>query len=393
VRFDLDLNTNVLTLTFDETVSGLTLDETEIILQEFQGIMEGDQYYQLAGSPHDTFESTILRVYLSFEDRNEIKQLRDLATRRRDTWIIFSENLVNDTSGNQIVPISNGSEIFNRVGVFTPDVTQPELWNFTLNLTSEILSLYFSETVDVTTLNLSQIVFQNDSVQQRYHRLTGGDILTGDSAFVDIRLSTEDLNDIKRFRDLVTSSNNTFLSISSDFIRDMNSNLIVEISSANALEVTQFFEDIVPPQLAAYDLDLTSEVLYLFFTETVDPTTLTIEDITLQQNASVDVNSTLETYSLTGGNISMQFDPLVMIQLTDFDLNNIKRLFYLATSAEDTYVSFPPSLVTDMNNNSIVAVSPLSAQAVRMYTADLIPPVLTGFSLDLDTEQLLVELF
>ena len=447
-RFDLDLNANILTLTFDETVSGSTLNETEIILQEFQGIMAGDQYYQLIGSLHDTIESTVIRVFLSFEDRNEIKRLRNLATRRRNTWIVFSENLIYDTSGNQVVPIFNGTEIFNRVGVFTPDITRPELLNYTLNLTSEILSLSFSETVDVTTLNLSQIVLQNDSADLlRHHRLTGGNILTGDSAFVDIRLSTSDLNDIKRFRDLVTNGNNTFLSFSSAFIQDMNSNSIVEISSANALEVAQFFEDTVPPELSAFDLDLTAEVLYLFFSETVDPSTLTIGDITLQRNISVDVrspfmqeasgsitsaflqgisgdvNSTLlqgmsgdvssasgasggsslfvedtsrdassntEAYSLTGGNISRPFDPLVTIQLTDFDLNNIKRLFRLATSMEDTYVSFPPSLITDMNNNSVVSVSPLNAQQVRSYMADLIPPILTGFSLNLDTEVLLL---
>ena len=53
----------------------------------------------------------------------------------------------------------------------------------------------------------------------------------------------------------------------------------------------QFFEDTVPPELSTFDLDLTAEVLYLFFSETVDPSTLTIGDITLQRNVSVDVRS------------------------------------------------------------------------------------------------------
>ena len=157
VSFDLDLSLDVLTLTFDETVSGSTLMETEIVLQQFQENFIEDDIYQLVGSPHDNFESTIVKVYFSFEDRNAIKKLRNLATRPRNTWIVFTEALINDTNSNPVIPIPNNADVYNRVRNYTPDTVEPQLVNFSLNLTSEILTLSFSETVDISTIDLTRL--------------------------------------------------------------------------------------------------------------------------------------------------------------------------------------------------------------------------------------------
>ena len=393
VRFDLDLDSDILTLTFDETVSGSTLDETAITLQESRSLLDFEQFYTLVGSPHDRLESTVINIYLSFEDRNEIKRLQELAIRRRNTWIVFTEALVNDTNGNPVVEIINGSvqQVPNVVSGFTVDTTQPELLNFTLNLTSEILSLSFSETVNSSSIDLTQIVLQNSDMNaDRSHTLTGGEVLDGNSAFVDIKLSLGDLNTIKQFRDLAMDFNNTFISISRDFISDMNSNAITEITTMNAQQASVFFEDLTSPELIAFDLDLTAEILILYFSETVDPTTLIIDNITLQEVVSLDANSTSETYSLTDAIVSTQFSAEVSIELTQFDLNNIKLLFNLATFENDTYVSFPETLIQDMNFNYVEAVSPVSAQRVRQYTADTTPPVLLDFSLDINLELLVL---
>ena len=395
IGFTLDLNSDILSLTFDETVSGSTLDETQIIFQEYQFNTPGDGFYRLVGSPvHDDIESTLIQVNLSFVDRNAIKRIENVATRDRNTWIIFSENLINDTSMNQVIPILNTPSLDNPVQLFIPDSMSPQLLAFSLNLTSEVLSLSFSETVDSRTFDVTQIYLQSGPAADQnvtFHRLTTASVPQGgNSAFIDIQLSLQDLNTIKRFRNLATDENNTFIFFGSDLVQDMNSNSIINISSNNPQRVSVYFEDVTLPILGAFDLDLTREFLTLFFSETVDPSLLDLAGVTLQQNGSVDpddMSSTNQSYELTGGSIVIanMFGPTLDIELTNIDLNNIKRLFNLATQRDDTFISFESSLIVDMNMNEVIPSPPLNAQQVRNYTRDSISPVLNDFSLNIDT--------
>ena len=391
--FTLDLDSDVLILTFDETVSGRSLDETRVILQEYQFNTPGDSSFSLQGSPHDLNESTIISVYLSFEDRNEIKRIEDLSTRDRNTWIVFDELLINDTSMNRVVPVENEPSLDNPARVFVPDMTKPELLAYSLNLTSETLSLSFSETVNADTFDVTQILFQSEpgDVNVTTYRLTTSSTLqNGDSAFFDIQLSTQDLNVIKRRRELAMGANNTFISFRSSLVEDMNGNSIVAVNSSDPQPASEFFEDVTRPELMYFDLDLTSELLTLFFSETVDPYLLDLAGIVLQQAENVDpdgIGNDDARYVLTGGIIVIPslFDSVLVINLSDVDLNNIKRLFDLATSRDDTFISFRSSLIMDINSNDVIPSSPFSAQQVRVYMRDATPPIVNEFSLDIDT--------
>ena len=398
IAFKLDLDSDVLSLTFDETVSGATLDETQIILQEYRFSTPGDSFYQLIGSPHDNIESTIININLSFEDRNAIKTIEDLASHDRNVWIVFSEDLINDTSMNQVVEIPNVPSLDNPDRVFEPDLTRPRLLAFSLNLTSEILSLSFSETVNTRTINIPQISLQSgpESINTSSYTLTNtSSLISGNSAFLDIQLSLQDLNDIKRLTNLATNANNTYIMFGSGLIQDMNLNAVVNVSRENPLMASSYSEDTILPRLTSFDLDMTLEFLTLSFSETVDATNLDIAGITLQGNGAVDPydsSSSNQFYELTGGVVVIDnlFSPIVAVNLSDIDLNEIKRLFNLATEREDTFISFESSLIRDMNMNEVIASSPLNAQQVEVYTPDTIQPVLKGFSLNIDIGILLL---
>ena len=431
ISFNLDLDADILTLTFDETVDGATLDVTQITFQEFDVLLEGDQFYELVGSPHDDFSSTILQVNLSYTDRNALKQLTNLATVTRNSWISITEYLVNDTDSNQVELLPA-----LRVNDYTPDDTLPILLNYTLNLTSEILSLSFSETVDVATLDLSDIVLQIDTAlyDEHFYRLTGGSFNSTDTAVVHITLSFEDITELKKDRLLATTENNTFISFSTNFVSDTNENKVVDVPSYSALQADLVIADSIHPELNAFDLDLTLGKLYLFFSETVDPYSLNLNQIRLQNNNSVNIALTSVTvgsgldmsgsgsgatyntssgsgsgsgitsgsgsdegdvdridysgayYTLTGGNITMEYSPTIILDLSDYDLNNIKRFYNLAIDTETTYISFPETLIIDTSYNPIVPISHADAKQVRDYTADIIPPVLLNYSLSFDTD-------
>ena len=82
----------------------------------------------------------------------------------------------------------------------------------------------------------------------------------------------------------------------------------------------------------------------------------------------------------------MAMKTIITLELTDPDLNNIKELYYLATSSADTYLSYPLSFIHDMNYNWIVPSPTENAKIVNTYISDTINPVLINFTLDINAE-------
>ena len=388
VYYSLDLDSDILSLTFNETVAGNTFDDYQIVLQDYIVSFPFDSFYQLRNSLFDTFESTVINVYLSFHDVNVIKNMTRLATRQRNTYLSFSALLVNDTNSNQVIPISNGSATL--ADVFVEDLKRPELTGFSLNLTNEILTLSFSETVNIATMNLEEITLQNDKMGSIYRKLTGGTIISGNGPFVDVILNKNDLNFIKQFRQFCTSENNTFISYTHDLVEDMNGNDLIGLEFTNGSQVDEFYEDLVNPELVSFDLDLTEEILYLSYSETVDPYTINISSLTLQQQQSSLPDSVVESYTLTIANVSTMYSTLIEVFLDTSDLDHIKELFNLATDRDDTYISFPMASILDMNYNEVVAINPENATQVSRYTMDTISPVLHGWSLDLKNDLIIL---
>ena len=110
-------------------------------------------------------DSTVIEFTFSSEDLNEIKRNTDIYTDRTNAWITFTEYAITDMAliPNQVVEMPNTTVLSEGVvtEVFYPDLTDPVLWSFDLNLTSHQLILYFSETVLARTLNISQITLQS----------------------------------------------------------------------------------------------------------------------------------------------------------------------------------------------------------------------------------------
>ena len=161
------------------------------------------------------------------------------------------------------------------VSIFLEDMVKPELLEFELDLTLDYLTLYFSETVNVSSLDASQITLQQDSGGLlSKHKLTGGYSLFMDDPVVTVKLLNEDLNVIKQLTQLATEMNNTYLSLSDLTILDMNGNNVVMVPVNRATGVTKYTDNEVRPQLTAFGIDLNASILTLSFSETVNSSTL-----------------------------------------------------------------------------------------------------------------------
>jgi hypothetical protein len=303
-----------------------------------------------------------------------------------------------------------------RVNRFDADTTSPVLWEFGLNLTSEVLTMVFAETMDASTFRQGGLLLQGladveentdgsgDSSDVRLmpdvtFRLQNGTQSTADTTIVTVKIPTLELNEIKRMLELGSRPNNTFLSMAASTIKDMNGNSVVEISAESGQAQTVFYLDRVQPQLVSYDLDINSVngTIVMTFDETVKADTIDPTQLVFRSSQS----GSAATYQLTGGVGSSADSTVVTVVLSIEDTNAIKHDRALATTNSSTYLSFGSTLISDMQiydtqfnivarldrMNKVVAIPPNDAKAVTSFTGDTTAPELIEFDFNYMTEQ------
>ena len=155
--FNFDLNTGILTLTFDEVVDASTLVIEQIQFVSDNTSMPNSTYYLTENSTVSDYNDLVLTVTLSDSDLNNLKFYQDLATSDMTTYLNFSSDTVFDTSSNGILSFS----VPQQVGMFTTDTTRPYLVEYQLSINDSILILSFSETMNISSFDTSRITFQN----------------------------------------------------------------------------------------------------------------------------------------------------------------------------------------------------------------------------------------
>ena len=400
VNFDLDVDSGILTLEFDNVMNPDTLDATGVTIQN--SALSTATRYTLTGGTTASDPGYTIAVNLTQDDLNEIKRNRDIATNVNTTYITITANLLSSYGGVNVEgvppPGLNVRSIVDEEGLqvqfFTDDTTDPVLVSFDLDLTAEVLSLTFDETVRAPTFDFTEIVLQSErefvanlTTQFRLtRRSTLGEQTNSsreDDKVITIELGFEDRNDIYRLTDLATDSLNTHISFSNLTVQDMNGNFVEPVPDSDAASVRVFTQDRTEPSLVRFDLDMNDEVLTLTFDETVNASSLFTPAISLQNTENgLDerVDLTLDSFPV------LVNDYIIMIMLGPMDSNEIKRNQGLAQSDADTFISFTPDAVQDMNGNSVTDISMFAGTPVSNFTADITSPNLLAYHLDMDRE-------
>ena len=389
--YDLNLTAETIVLSFTETMNASSLSIVDFKLFSESPTNEITSYFQLTldsgiigGNPMDQ-DSTILTIKIGTNDLNIIKQITDLAIDNMTTYLALSSSAAADMSSNPLVPITDTNP--RKVSEFYNDYTQPILLSFDLDIDTGVLSLTFDETVNASSIYPDQITLlgeMNNDTEHQY-TLSGAKYISSlDDTQILIILTDTDLNEIKRQRGLATNKSTSYLSVTQSLVVDMNSNPVVAINETEAINVTNYTNDTSAPTLLAFELDLTNDTLILSFSETVRVTTLNFNSITIQNEGNT------QYYQLTSGNIPMEEDnTVVLIDLDNSDLNEIKKREDLATVENNTYISIDMYLIKDMNSNFNRPRFPEAPLQVSNYTADHVKPYLQEFNLDMDGEGLL----
>lgn len=387
ISFTLNTNSGEMVVTFNDVINASTFDVSAVTLQSalYRVPMQWHTLSQ-SSSTHSLNDGFEVTIFLGTDDLNRVKQIRDLATSRDNTYLTVAATIADDVNGVDTIAVTDGKSL--QVSAFTGDTTRPVLEAWTLEMDSNQIILTFSETVDIRTLQPSEIVIQVARSTTDFYSLTGFSALVPpdvDYRFA-IQLAETDANVIKAHTGLGTSLDNSYLTISAAAIDDTSSNDVVEIPNGQALQASVFVSDRSSPVLRSFSLDLNLGLLRLTFDETVYAGSFNISALALVNRGTspssrhVPINSTPSTTNSS----------VIVVSLARTDLDAIKAITDLATSLSDTFLTADRFTVRDMNGNLLTEITSDAAVQASMYTRDTTPPQLESFSLNLSSEELVL---
>jgi len=384
----MDMSQGTMSLTFTESVSldsfrviALTLQSSSSIASPFFASYSLMDKLNVMG----TVQNTVITFTLINDDLNRIKQLVPLATSAQTTFLSITAQAIADMAliPNQVVPILPTAA--KPVAAFTADTVRPNFVGFDVDMSSEQLVLTFDETVNASSLQPTSITLLNaaSASANRTFTLTGGSVLTTNDVTVRVQLVHTDVNAVTKLRQLFTSGDMSYVSMTWSAITDMAGNAVNAVGAGSALRVSGFTSDSVRPQLVSFSISMNGNgSMSLTFDETVMVSSFDPSKITLQ-NSAMGGAATFRSYTLTGGTFSTAatFDSTVLTFIPlKADLDAVKLLIYLAVSASSTYINFTSAMVSDMTGaNSVV---PITLGPVNSFVQDTTAPWLVSFDLN-----------
>ena len=338
---------------FSEPIDVTSVNYSLITLQSTSG---GGVALQLtAGSSQlDTSDPTLLVITLSFTDQFTIKRMNILAVNRGSTYLAFEQEAFSDTAGIPVAGISATSAV--QAANFIPDFQAPRLAGFQINMELGRLSLTYDDIIQPTVYNPLGITLQNAAqLPTQQYQLTGGVSLTTDPLgfVIDTTIIAQDLLQLKHRIGLATSIDDTFIAATPMVTLGANNNSVLP-SISPAVQATSFIRDQTPPNITAFSLNLTTEILTVLANEPLDPSSFTPSGVSLQ-NSPNDTGLNIMSVTLTGG-VALQSASSIFqldIQLSNFDLNLVKQMTELATSITNVYLSLTSASFADFGGNGV----------------------------------------
>jgi hypothetical protein len=378
--FDLDMDLGVINLNFSASV-----DFSTVVPERFT--LRGNRIVN-GSSNHPLSEDCVvltstngfsIRVRLTTEDLNSIKADRTLATEADTTLLTFSPDSALDLFGRSVVAVTQLN--MAAVTTYTPDTTVPTVSSTALNLNAGTLSISFSETVDLRTIDYTALKIQGRNGEGPI-ALTGGSIDPTDaSTSVTITLTDADLNALKFSEAIATEVSTTRISFD-EFISDMSGNNIAAVANLNATEVNSYTADNTAPTAEGFNLQLSAGVLVVTFSESVFTSSLNVSRFIIQDSDGAN------SYRLTSEDASQVSSLIIAVALNDDDLNALKLATSLATSTSNTYLRADANAFTDTTGIANTAVNAADAVQVTRFVPDGLAPRLIQADLNMNSSML-----
>jgi len=216
--FDLNMNNLMLTLSFSESVNTSTLVDASLSISSSPSPTA--YVLSLFGGETNSVNSAIVVVSLSAKDGNALKRMLGLAKNISTTYISFTAGAIKDMFGNSIAAVSLPGAI--EASQYVPHTTDPWLVAYSFDANLGQLQLTFSETVNASSFDPTQLTILGANFQGPQYTLTGmSNVLSAaaDSTVLTVQLLSFDLNAIKAIRSVAKSLFSTYLSVTTGLLR------------------------------------------------------------------------------------------------------------------------------------------------------------------------------
>ena len=314
-------------------------------------------------------------IVLSLDDLNEILRRANLGTSSDNTFISVSDGVVLDFFNNNATGINDSVAL--SVSIMN-DTTGAILTEFSLDLNTGVLNLTFTETIDSNTFTAGGVqLLSSPSRGAVTYTLSDGS-LTEDDYTVSLQLSTSDLNNIKLLDEIGNTENDTYILLQPFTVLDTSGNELLQVPISSAIRASVIVQDATNPELTSFTLDLDTGILQLLFSEVVLVASLDLTQFTL-----LDSRLPAANIPLTSMMLNITDSDVIDVMLSDSDLNMIKANPFIGTDENSTYLTITTMAVTDFSRNPVIAINVSSALQASNVTADITPPSLTNYTLDL----------
>ena len=373
VSFYLDMNTGNLSIHFDETVKISSFDVTAITLRKNASALSPHITLTVNSTATLISDGTVVMVSLSEADQNAIKG-EQFCNSTDECYLSHDSGVVNDRL-NQPSPERTAEDALMASAIGT-DFMAPELEQFvSMDLNNGRLILRFSETLYGPSVTFSELSL---GAFAQVVALTTGDVVSSNTPNLELQLTNEDLNEIKK--DPVVCFSRFFcgVQISARFATDYAGNYA--LATMTSLTPTTFIPDTTAPTIESFLLDLETATLIVNFDEVV--TQFRSNAIVIQDA----FNSTTDYQLDTDHPAFTTPTETINITLIPLDVNSIKARPGLAKDINSTYIRYTSRVAIDTSSlnaeERLDGVNPLKADYVAMDTTR--PELLQFTTLDFD---------
>jgi hypothetical protein len=191
-------------------------------------------------------------------------------------------------------------------------------------------------------------------------------------------MSRKETNEVKRMENLFVDMATSRLELEESAIRDMADHKVNPVIKG----ASNFFDDKTRPTVVGFTFDADEGELIIEFFETIDVSTFSEKNVTLQRGK---LSSLDDRHTLTGGTVSVLDHTHVTLKLSESDTNELKRK-RIAVTEQFTYIVLTTDAVDDMFGLDLIADS-LKVQPGG-FVKDKTRPQLRRFGFDANRGQI-----
>eukprot|EP01041_Mallomonas_annulata_P003287 gene3287-6514_t len=279
------------------------------------------------------------------------------------------------------------------------DRVPPVLQAFQIDFSVNVLTLFFSEPVLLSSINLKWIALTNTAVNAstlvylNSSRITNPDLA---AANVNLLLSNgpfpTDGDRLHLTRSIGNNVASTFIIAATEALTDTAHppNFLTAVPLSKALQARTIMPDIISPKIISFDVDMYARTVTIYFDEAINASSNRPSFYTLWATAgrlsAPHVNLATSTTLLGGGGGSYAAGRAVTILLSSSDFDTIMRFApELCTSSTNTYLSVQRGAVRDLAASANPVAETLYAYAINVnnFRIDTTSPKLLSFDVSL----------